>query len=94
MAKITILPRVMEMEGVRLVVENALVWVWDDVQAYTGHLEQKTLVVDHRGRFLGASVDPKTIGGAGQVQRIDARGKVLLPGLMDAHIHTAMVGEA
>lgn len=82
------------MEGVRLVVENALAWVWDDVRAYTGHLEQKTLLVDQNGRFAEASADPRTIGGAAQVQRIDARGRVLLPGLMDAHIHTAMVGEA
>jgi predicted amidohydrolase YtcJ len=81
------------MEGLRLIVENALTWVWDDVRAYTGHLEQKTLVVDERGRFAEVSSDPRALGAA-QAQRIDARGRVLLPGLMDAHIHAAMVGEA
>jgi cytosine/adenosine deaminase-related metal-dependent hydrolase len=90
--------------GYRLLVLDALAWLWDDEDAgsYTstphGHLERKHIGVDRRGRFTSVGdevlAEDGSVRGEVSVDRvIHAEGRVLLPGLIDAHIHVQMTGE-
>jgi imidazolonepropionase-like amidohydrolase len=67
-----------------LVVRNATIWT----SGPQGRLEEADLLV-RRGRVAAVGIDLEAPGGAVE---IDATGKHVTPGLIDAHSHTAIQG--
>jgi imidazolonepropionase-like amidohydrolase len=55
----------------------------------SGHLRPRTTIVVDGERIAGVTQEPVTVDGAQQV--IDAGGRVVLPGLIDAHVHATAV---
>jgi predicted amidohydrolase YtcJ len=57
-------------------------------------VDQAEAVAFHKGRVLEVGTDEDVEALAGpQTQRLDAEGKVVLPGFVDAHTHAARLGE-
>lgn len=85
------LPRIVELQepAAELRIEN--VQLFDSV---AGRMEadQTVIVRGDRIAWVGASDDPAIPAGDPAATRVDGRGKTLLPGLIDAHIHAGSDG--
>jgi hypothetical protein len=94
-------------QGGKLLIKNCFVWQWnDDGIALTSESEGRVisgelvflacLAVDHFGRIsrLLQSAGPSSLDESLYETVVDARQRVLLPGLMDAHLHVMSTGES
>ena len=71
----------------------AEVTIIDDVRGYTstddGILSFSSVAFDSDGRIVGTDVDASEFDGA---TIVDGRGRVMLPGITDAHAHVSSLG--
>mmetsp|Transcript_22235 Transcript_22235/g.49480 ORF Transcript_22235/g.49480 Transcript_22235/m.49480 type:complete len:193 (+) Transcript_22235:74-652(+) len=85
----------------RVLIYNASVWQWKAPSTLLvededlGHIRHSCLVTIENGFFASVSEwSGATPSFEGYDTVIDARQQLLLPGLIDAHIHVAMLGES
>lgn len=87
-----------------LLIRNPTIWQWDTPAADSAPLtcsysivSKKWIAVDKQGRFQIPKDANEELTDE-QVQSysacMDAAGRLLLPGLMDSHIHVSMTGES
>ena len=89
-----------------LLIKNATIWEWITPAAELTPTSCAYRIVQKRwvgvrkdGRFIIPDGDSSAISSdlpneSEYTACIDASGKLILPGLMDAHIHTSMTGES
>ena len=85
------LPRIVKLEepATELWIEH--VQLFDSVEGQM-HVDQTVIVRGDRIVWAGASADPAIPAADPAATRVDGRGKTLLPGLIDAHVH--IIGSA
>lgn len=87
-----------------LLIKNAQVWLWDSPANASSPtscshtiVARKWIAVSKEGRFIIPEDDSAALTAEDEMaydSRIDAAGRLLLPGLIDSHIHVSMTGES
>ena len=86
-------------DAIKKVIVNALIWVWDESGgngAISGTAKYGSFKIDNQGKLQDIIVktDEKDKELEEDVEIIDAKGKLVIPGLHDGHIHVEMTGES
>ena len=69
-------------------------YLWDGGRVFTGRRWCEALLIeDGRVTFVGTSAEARRVRPSG-AETIDARGRLVLPGLIDAHVHLAEITRA
>jgi predicted amidohydrolase YtcJ len=72
---------------------NALLWTWDANVQYLGQpLHNQHLVI--RNGFISEVLDQLPVDQSQYDTIIDVQGQLVLPGLIDSHVHVSLLGES
>jgi len=80
------------------IVKNVKIWKWLDkaLPSPEGQAEEGWLIISNLGRIesISTSSSEPPPSSSDNMKVIDGKGQLLLPGLIDSHIHVCMSGES